>query len=67
MTDTCAPCSDAKVYITPTIFVIIGLTLVALAVLVAFHTPLSAYYERRKDRITQLRDQGTMIFVTLRE
>jgi len=60
----CASCHSDHRWITPTIFILVGIIMVAVAAAVAFYGPLRAYYLRREDRITRMRDQATMLFIT---
>ena len=60
----CFSCHSDHRWITPTIFILVLIIMVAMAVAVAFYGPLRAYYLRLEDRITRMRDQATMLFIT---
>ena len=58
----CLECTGSVFYIGPIIF--IGLAVVVVLVTVGVAAWRSDFYARHKDRITRMRDQGTMLFIT---
>lgn len=60
---TCKSCYDDQRFITPANLILVLILMAAVAAGVAFYGPLNGWYDRHKDWITQVRDQGTVVFI----